>query len=209
MFTLSNICSERAFTLIRHLGRHPRDTFYVRELSRELGLPLGPVSETLVELAGAGIIRRRERGRIVTYQARESSPLLREMKILITLFECSSLLSDLEAVSSTIILFGSCADGTDTAESEIGLCIRTDDAGVAEECIRAHTPVGGRDVAAMILTDDAFRRLSEREQAVYQQIIAGNVLYQREGGQAGRLKADQFQKPRHSSHVWTDDSYEA
>ncbi|HOB17229.1 MAG TPA: winged helix-turn-helix domain-containing protein [Candidatus Methanoculleus thermohydrogenotrophicum] len=67
MFDNMNLLSGASFTLLRFLGRHYHDGYYVRELARLLGIGVGSASETLARLAEAGLVHREERGRIVVY----------------------------------------------------------------------------------------------------------------------------------------------
>ena len=85
MFSMANICSEKLFIIIRHLGRHYNDSSYVREIAKTLNLSLGPVSETLKKPEPSGLLIRKVRGRLVTCRANRESPVLREMKIVINL----------------------------------------------------------------------------------------------------------------------------
>lgn len=57
--------------------------------------------------------------------------LLREFKILITLLEIDPFILHLKEISSKIILFGSCAAGEDTIDSDIDIFTETDNNGEA------------------------------------------------------------------------------
>jgi len=109
-----NILSGASFTLLRFLGRHYHDGYYVRELARLLGIGVGSASETLARLAEAGLVHREERGRLVVYRAAMDSPLLREVKICATLIELNPLILCLRGDVTRVILFGSTATGDDT-----------------------------------------------------------------------------------------------
>ncbi len=179
MFYMANICSEKSFIIVRYLGRRYNNSFYVRELARELDLALGPVSETLKELEKAGILERKVRGRIVTYRANMESPLLREMKVIITLLECSLFLMELKKAALRVILFGSCARGEDTFDSDIDLLIETDDREKAASVVNSNEFIGGRKLSAIIMSPDEFRSLKGRDRPFYERVMQGKVLYRR------------------------------
>jgi len=181
MFDGTNILSGASFTLLRFLGRHYHDGYYVRELARLLGIGVGSASETLTRLAGAGLVHREERGRLVVYRAAMENPLLREVKICATLVEINPLILRLRSSGVTrAILFGSTATGDDTHESDIDLVIETDDARAAAESVAVVEAGLDREISPLILTPGEFRSLKTTDPALYERILAGKVLIEEE-----------------------------
>lgn len=180
MFSMANICSEKSFILIRFLGRRYNESFYVRELAKELNLSLGPVSETLKELECEGVLVRKEKGRMVTYRANMESSVLREMKIIITLLELRELLKELEKTALRVILFGSCARGDDTFESDIDLLIETDEKGPASSAVNSSEFIEGRKLSAIILSPGEFRALKKNDKPFYERVMQGKTLLRKD-----------------------------
>ena len=176
MFKYSNIFSGTSFMLLRFLGRHYHDGFYVREIARLLGMGVGSVSETLAHLADAGLVHREERGRLVIYRAAMESPLLREMKVCATLIELNPLLLRLRGVATRVILFGSSVAGDDTDESDIDLFVETNDTKAAAERIATVQAGLDREISPLILTPGEFRSLKTADPALYERIRAGKTL---------------------------------
>ncbi|WP_048152563.1 ArsR family transcriptional regulator [Methanolacinia paynteri] len=176
---MANICSEKSAIIVRFLGRRYNDSFYVREIAKELNLSLGPVSETLKELEKAGLLIRKERGRIVTYRANMESPVLREMKVFITLLECAGFLKELEKAALRVVLFGSCARGDDTSESDIDILIDTDDKETVESVVNLNEYIGGRKLSAIVLSPGEFRALREKDRPFYERVMQGKELFRR------------------------------
>ena len=176
MFDDTNILSGASLTLLRFLGRHYRDGYYVRELARLLGLGVGSASETLARLARAGLVHREERGRLVVYRAAMESSLLREVKVCATLIELNPLILRLRGDATRVILFGSTASGDDTHESDIDLFIETGDAKAAAESVAALGAGLDREISPLILTPGEFRSLKTTDPAFYGRILAGKVL---------------------------------
>lgn len=180
MFNLTNILSGTSFKLLRFLGRHHHDDYYVRELARLLGIGVGSASETLARLAEASLVHREERGRMVVYRAAMESPLLREMKICAMLIELNPLILRLRGDVSKMILFGSTATGDDTHESDIDLLLETGDAGaVAASIVTAEAGLD-REISPLILTPGEFRTLKTADPALYEWICAGKILIEEE-----------------------------
>ena len=176
MFNNTNILSGASFTLLRFLGRHYHDGYYVRELARLLGIGAGSASEALARLAEAGLVHREERGRMVVYRAAMESPLLREVKICATLIELNPLILRLRGDVSRVILFGSTATGDDTHESDIDLLIETGDARTVAERIAAVEAGLDREISPLILTPGEFRTLKTADPVLYERISMGMVL---------------------------------
>lgn len=180
MFKYSNIISGTSFALLRFLGRHYRDGFYVREIARLLGLGVGSVSETLVRLSDAGLVHRETRGRLVIYRAAMESPLLREVKICATLIEINPLILRLQGNVMRVILFGSSATGGDTHESDIDLFIETNEAKAVAEDVAVVQAGLDRDISPIILTPGEFRSLKTTDRTLYERILGGKVLIEEE-----------------------------
>ncbi|MBA7482804.1 hypothetical protein ES707_18303 [subsurface metagenome] len=176
MFDDANVLSGTSFVLLRFLGRHYRDGYYVREIARLLGLGVGSVSETLARLADASLVHREERGRLVIYRAAMESPLLREVKVCATLIELNPLVLRLRGDVMRVILFGSSATGDDTHESDIDLFIETNDARTVAESVAVVQAGLDREISPLILTPGGFRSLKTADPALYKRILAGKVL---------------------------------
>jgi predicted nucleotidyltransferase/predicted transcriptional regulator len=97
--------------------------FYEREVSRKLGISAGSAHRALNELYSDGAITRRRKGRMYFYSVDSSNALLIELKKLVNLILIEPLVEGLNKVSSRIILYGSCALGADTSESDVDLFI--------------------------------------------------------------------------------------
>lgn len=176
MFSMTNICSKAALPILRFLGRNQHEDFFVREIARNLRLGAGNASESLRQLCEAGLLIRKERGKIVIYQADMKSPLLRELKVCFTLMELNPLVLRLRGVSSRMVLFGSCARGEDTKDSDIDLLIETDDPRKAFNLVASAQKDLDRDLSPIILGEDEFMALKRKDRPLYERIMNGKIL---------------------------------
>lgn len=159
MFKIMNVFSKPSIQIILYLGRRYRDGYYVREISRNLGISLGSASQSLRTLEEAGLVLKEHRGRLVIYRANMQNFLLREFKILLTLLEIYPFILRLKEISSSIILFGSCATGEDTIDSDIDILIESDN---KREITRLHDRYQEdipRKISPIILDSTEFRNL--------------------------------------------------
>ena len=75
--------SKTRVRLITKLMMNPKQTYYIRELSRELGIPYGMVYREIGNLAGLRIIKLEKRGKITLIHVNESLPYLGDLRNLV------------------------------------------------------------------------------------------------------------------------------
>lgn len=178
MFKTMNIFSTPSIQIIRYLSRRYREGYYVREISRNLGISLGSASQSLRTLEEAGLVSKEHRGRLVIYRANMQNFLLREFKILLTLLEIYLFISALKEVSSKIILFGSCAAGEDTIDSDIDIFIESDNKRAVAELHDNYQEKIPRKLSPIILDAFEFRNLEAKDRPLYERINKGKVIHE-------------------------------
>jgi predicted transcriptional regulator len=97
--------------------------FYEREVARKLGISAGSANRALNELFSSGVLERRREGKMYFYTIDSSNAILTEFKKMVNLMLIEPLVEELKKISSRIILYGSCALGTDNSESDLDLFI--------------------------------------------------------------------------------------
>ncbi len=178
MFEIMNIFSKPSIQIIQYLGRRYREGYYVRELSRNLGIGLGSASQSLRGLEEAGLVLKEKKGRLVIYRADMGNPLLRQFKLLFTLIELDPLISNIKEISSKIIVFGSTASGEDTQESDIDIFIAAEDKKKVSELIESFQKRVERKVSPIIMNTFEFRNLATKDKPLYERINMGKIIYE-------------------------------
>jgi predicted nucleotidyltransferase len=176
MFKKLNILVTPSFHTLMFLGRHYRESFYVRELAKTLSIGVGSASVQLRELSESGLITGEQRGRTLLYRANISNPLVREAKIFAALLELSPLITDLNTHVSRMILFGSCANGEDSVESDIDLFIETADRLSVQHRISRNEKTLSRKLSPIIVSPEESAQLRTRDRPLYERIRQGRVL---------------------------------
>jgi len=146
-----------AFLLLR-----PDERFHVREISRLISVPVGPLHRELKILSEAGIISRHVSGKQVQYQANRDCPIHTELA---GIFRKTSGLADLiraalEPLSDSLasaFVFGSVAKGEERSSSDvdvfvIGAASFTD---VVLALADGQTQIG-RDINPVVMTQGEF-----------------------------------------------------
>jgi len=103
-------------------------SFYTRQIARELKASIGTVQRELENLSRVGLIVRNSVGSQVFYQANRDAPVFQEMQALVskTIGVFSILRSALKSLSKRIVaafVYGSLAREEETAQSDIDLMV--------------------------------------------------------------------------------------
>ena len=174
MFEKMNITS-LGVTVLLWLAQNPDKEFYVREIARAVPGSLGGCHKVLRYLHDKGLITRRKSGRNVYYSVNDRNPAIKHFKIFMNINELASTVQLLQNKSSKIILFGSCATGEDTIESDIDILVITHENDEAKRILKSISL--SRDVAAIVLSPTDFMKVKERDTAFYSEVTKGIALW--------------------------------
>lgn len=109
--------------VLSFLVKYSDKEFYEREISRKIDISFGSANKVLNDLYSDGLLNRQQRGKMYFYSINSADPIFRQFKILNTIVLLRSLINELKKATRKIILYGSCAEGTDTSKSDIDLFI--------------------------------------------------------------------------------------
>lgn len=96
---------------------------YEREIARKIGISYGSANKVLNDLYSNGLLKRRREGRMYFYSINKKNVMLKPFKILNNIILLQPLIKKLKRLTKKIVLYGSCAEGTDNSESDIDLFI--------------------------------------------------------------------------------------
>jgi predicted transcriptional regulator len=159
--------------------------FYEREVSRKLGISAGSAHRALNELYSDGAITRRRKGKMYFYSIDSSNAVLIELKKLVNLMLIEPLVEELKKVSSRIILYGSCALGMDTSQSDADLFIvSTSKKGVSNAISGFSFPTGFENIhiQPVIKTPVELLRGGESARTFMEEVERGMVLWEKVAG---------------------------
>ena len=166
--------------ILRFLAREPSKSYYQREIARTVGVSVGKTNQVLKVLEREEIVVKERKGRVDLYRYNLHNPVARHLKILFILTELSELTRQLRQASKKIILFGSCAEGTDSNASDIDLLILTSDKDRVKKLIASSRRILSRKVSPIVLNLIEFSELKNRDRPFYEQASKGIVLWQEE-----------------------------
>jgi DNA-binding transcriptional ArsR family regulator len=168
--------------VLRFLARHVGQSFYEREIVESTDVSRSAVNLAANALYEAGFLRRERRGRMNFYVANDRHPFVRQFKILDTIALLEPLLTQLQPLSRRIVLFGSCAQGTDGADSDVDLFILTSDRSQVMTLI-SHNRLE-RPVQPVIVSNQELATMKQHDRAFYDQVQQGMVLWETVDGLA-------------------------
>lgn len=180
--------------LLAWLLSRPDESFYLRELVRATGSGLGPVQRELAQLERAGIVSRQTRGKLVYFRANPSSPILPELRSILTKTSgvVDVLRTALTPVADSILLafvYGSFARGDERSESDIDVMV-IGDVGFGEvvDAFTQAQSVLQREINPTVYGPDEFREKTTAGHHFVTQVLREPKLFVMGGpNELGRL----------------------
>ena len=151
------ISSEASIKILSTLAGDPMRVFYQREVSMEARVSVGSANCILRLLAERELVVKERRRKVFLYKYNLENPLARQIKILFNINDLSDLVLKLRASCKRIVLFGSCAEGTDVKDSEIDLFTLTDQKSEVRRAAKGYERSLGRKLSPIILNAGDFR----------------------------------------------------
>ena len=174
MFEKVNI-TPLGLQILTFLARNPDKQFYIREIAKNTNKSVGGTHKTLKSLKQMDFVKENKSGKNVYYQINQMNSSIKNFKIFITINELTSLVNKLRGTSEKIILFGSCATGKDTSESDIDLLVLTKEKEKADRLII--NKKFDRKIQAVVVNAADLIKIKEKDKAFYQEVKKGITLW--------------------------------
>jgi predicted nucleotidyltransferase len=152
--------------------------FHEREIVRNAKISKGSANKILRHLAGLSLLQRDKRGRMVFYKLNRADPIIKHLKILNNLWMLRGFVERAREGVKRIILFGSCAEGTDVKESDIDVFILTGEKKPVKEAVSRFNQRNERKISPIILGADEFTKMKREDKPLYERIDRGIVLWE-------------------------------
>ena len=156
--------------------------FYEREVARKLGISAGSANRALNELFSSGVAWRRREGKMYFYSIDSSNAVLIEFKKMVNLMLIEPLVEELKKMSSRVVLYGSCALGTDTSGSDMDLFVVSNSKEDVSNVISGFTfPRGFENIhiQPVIRTPVELLEGRESERTFIEEVDRGVILWER------------------------------
>jgi len=171
MFKKLNLFSKTEMRVLMHMALK-NGQLYERQIAQGAGISVGSANSILKTFSQIGLVHRIKKGRMSFYERNDGNPLLRQFKVFITVNNLMPLLQKIIPFSRRVILYGSCATGRNSEESDIDLLILSTE---KEEIRRILDKF--EIVQALILDSNEYAQLEKKDKPLYDRISTGIELY--------------------------------
>lgn len=149
---------------------------FISQIARDTGISKGEVSKAVKVLKDGGLISSEQNGRNMVCFVDRRLPVFTRLRMAFNLLEIAPKTAALHHCANKIVLFGSCADGTDTAGSDIDLLVITSDKIKAQKVMRKIKL--SRPVQWVIKTPQEYVVLNSEEKVFAEEISKGIILWE-------------------------------
>lgn len=167
-------------TLFELFLSSPMQQYHEREVVRQTHVSKGSANKMLTLLSSLGFLTKERKGKMVFYKLNVGDPVVRQFKVLLNVYGLKKLIDVLKQYSRRIILFGSCAQGTDVKESDIDLFILSAEKDSVRGKISGFNAEKARKITPIIVNANELVKLKKRDEALYENIDRGIVLWENE-----------------------------
>jgi len=164
------------------LAKFSDQEFYERQVARRLGISYGSANRALNELYSSGVVTRRREGKMYFYSIDTSTAAVIKFKKLINLMLVEPLVEELKKMSNRIVLYGSCALGTDASESDLDLFVVSNNREDVSNAISDFKFPRGYEnihIQSVIKTPVELLEGGESERIFIEEVDRGTVLWER------------------------------
>jgi predicted nucleotidyltransferase len=154
--------------------------YHEREIVRRTSVSKGSAGKILKLLTSLGFLTREEKGRLAIYRLKQDEATVKQFKVLINVFTLKSLSDTLKENSKRVVLFGSCAQGLDTKDSDIDLLVITDKKDIVGKAVSDFNKKSQRRVAPITVNMNEYINLKRNDKPLYENIERGITLWESE-----------------------------
>jgi predicted nucleotidyltransferase len=158
----------------------PMQEYHEREVIRKTRVSKGSANRILRLLSGLGFLSRERKGRMVFYRLNRSEAVVRQFKVLATVYALKELIDRVKEECRRIVLFGSCAQGTDTKDSDIDLFVLTSTKTSVRKSIGDFGRKSERKITPIVADVNEFARMKREDKTFYDNIERGILLWEKE-----------------------------
>lgn len=171
MFIMMN--KKSPITILKYLIELNNEA-HMREIARKTYLSLGFVSRVLNELSKEELILLNKKGRMKFYCINTNNPLIKQLKVMLTISSIMPILKEIKEHARRIILFGSAARGEDLPDSDIDLFVLTNDSSRVKKILTKNFRI-----VPIIMNSAEFANFKNKDAPLYEQIMRGIILWEK------------------------------
>lgn len=163
--------------ILSFLSLHPGETFSAKEISKWTSSSKGATNQTLRLLLKMDILTRNKKGNLFLYRTNFYSTILKQFKVFENLMTILELIKNIQPYCYKIVLFGSCATGTNDVKSDIDIFINTNKAEYVQKVI-AKFNRNKPYINAAIFSPLEIIEAQKKDKVFFEQIKKGITLWE-------------------------------
>jgi predicted nucleotidyltransferase len=160
--------------ILSYISVHHGAVLSADEIRKKAGTSKGGTNQTLRLLVELGMLSREKKGNVFIYKINSDNFILKQFKIFENVLKLQGLVERIKKYSYEIILFGSCAAGTNGEDSDIDIFVRTEENEKVAKLINKYEP--GK-IKAIINDTLEHAELKTDDNVLYNQILKGITLW--------------------------------
>ena len=178
MITKSVFSQTTPQRILDFLCQNPYQSFYAAEIAGRTLLSKGGTNQTLRKMAKEGLLKVEKKGRMTFYQVDSKSAVVRQFKVLKNVARLEDIVKKIKPLTERIVLFGSCAAGEDTQESDVDIFVVSQSKNKVVEFVPEF--IEKRKVQLVVKTPQEFIDLDKKEPVFSQELKKGILLWEKE-----------------------------
>jgi predicted nucleotidyltransferase len=163
--------------ILSFLSLHPTEIFSAKEIADNIKASKGATNQALRLFLTMAIVSREKKGNTFLYRLNFDNIILKQFKIFEVLLGIQNLIKDIMPYCYQIILFGSCANGSNTEKSDIDLFVKTDQKRKVQKFINKYKTTNLK-IQAVILDPLEIAASKKEDKPFYEQVKKGIVLWE-------------------------------
>jgi predicted nucleotidyltransferase len=164
---------------------NPDKAFYSREISKKIKTSLGATSNALRSLEKNSVLSSEKKGKTSLYTLKLPNEYLERLKILNVLLMIEPLVEKLKNISRRVVLYGSYASGTFTADSDLDLFIVSEKREEALKAVDSFKANIASEIKPVIKKQVEWMRLEKSDPEFFGEINEGITLWEKPINETG------------------------
>ncbi len=162
--------------ILVYLATNPGSKLVESEIQKATGVSKSGTNYAVKALVQDGLVRRDKKGKTSLYYSDPAKPIIRQVKVMLTLLKIAPIVSELEKISEKIVLFGSSANGTDIETSDIDLFILTN---APEKALKRTGRIKSLNLQVVAMKPIGYISLEKKDPVFYDEISRGITLWEK------------------------------
>ncbi len=177
--TNNNIFTTPSQRILVFLANNIDREYSEKEIVEQAGVKKSSANSALRQLSSSGILEKRKIGRNSIYKADGKNNTIRGIKILQNITLISPLVERLKPNSQKVIIFGSRAQGTDTAESDIDIFVQSNNPAAVRKIVDS-SELKNR-IQLIVKQPKEMLAINDEKPLFFEEINKGKVLWENYG----------------------------